>query len=64
MTLLQLLGLACPPAAMSGAIISGIVLSKAKTNTKWRSKIGFWAIVGMILLIVGMFGWIHYIVYN
>lgn len=64
MTVLQLLGLVCPPAALSGAIISGIVLAKAKKDTKWKSKLGRWGLVGMILLLFGLLGWIQHIAYT
>jgi hypothetical protein len=63
MTLLQVLGLVCPVAALSGAIMSGIVLAKADMRTKWASKLGCWGVAGMILLAFGMLGWIHHIAY-
>ncbi len=63
MTFLQFLGLVCPFAALVGGIICGLVLSKASPNTKWGSKLGRWGIVGILLLMFGTFGWVHYILY-
>jgi len=64
MTLLQVLGLVCPVAALAGGIISGLVLAKANHNTKWGSKLGRWGIMGLLLLVFGMFGWIHSVTYD
>jgi hypothetical protein len=42
--------------ALAGGIVSGLVMAKAKPNTKWMSKLGIWAIVSLMLLLVGLGG--------
>ncbi len=59
MTFLQMFGIVCPLAALAGGIICGLVLAKAESNTKWGSKLGRLGIVGLLLLVFGMFGWVQ-----
>jgi len=42
--------------AMAGGITCGIVLAKSNSFTRWRSKLGVCAIIGVILLIAGLGG--------
>ena len=37
-------------ATIAGSIVCGLVLAQARSDTKWSSKLGKWAIVGLILL--------------
>ncbi len=45
--------------AIIGSINCGLVMCKAEADTKWNSKIGRWAIIGLILLFAGLGGTIY-----
>lgn len=47
--------------AISGAIICCIVMCNARVATKWNSELGRWAIVGVLLLLLGLLGWLTHI---
>lgn len=46
-------------AAVGGAISMGLVICKSSSDTKWRSKLGAWAMISLVTMTLGIFGWLY-----
>lgn len=41
---------------LTGSIITGLAYAKANENTRWSSKLGIAAVIGLILMVLGFLG--------